>query len=102
MRTVTVLGAGSWGTALAVHLGRVGHSVRLWARDRALVAEMIVPPGERGTCRTSACRRTSAMTDSLAEALDLQRGTGGVGDSVAWLSGCHSVTAAARRSRQAP
>ena len=40
MRTVTVLGAGSWGTALAVHLGRVGHDVRLWARDRALVEEM--------------------------------------------------------------
>jgi glycerol-3-phosphate dehydrogenase (NAD(P)+) len=40
VRTVTVLGAGSWGTALAVHLGRVGHDVRLWARDRALVDEM--------------------------------------------------------------
>jgi len=40
MRTVTVLGAGSWGTALAVHLGRVGHDVRLWARDRALVDDM--------------------------------------------------------------
>ena len=40
MRTVTVLGAGSWGTALAVHLGRVGHDVRLWARDQALVTEM--------------------------------------------------------------
>jgi glycerol-3-phosphate dehydrogenase (NAD(P)+) len=40
MRTVTVLGAGSWGTALAVHLGRVGHSVQLWARDQALVDDM--------------------------------------------------------------
>ncbi|HKB13508.1 MAG TPA: NAD(P)H-dependent glycerol-3-phosphate dehydrogenase [Vicinamibacterales bacterium] len=39
-RTIAVLGAGSWGTALAVHLGRVGHDVRLWARDPALVAEM--------------------------------------------------------------
>jgi glycerol-3-phosphate dehydrogenase (NAD(P)+) len=37
---VTVLGAGSWGTALAVHLARVGHDVRLWARDRALVDDM--------------------------------------------------------------
>jgi glycerol-3-phosphate dehydrogenase len=37
-----VLGAGSWGTALAVHLGRIGHDVRLWARDPALVDEMIV------------------------------------------------------------
>jgi glycerol-3-phosphate dehydrogenase (NAD(P)+) len=40
MRTVTVLGAGSWGTALAVHLGRVGHDVRLWARDQSLVADI--------------------------------------------------------------
>ena len=40
MRTVAILGAGSWGTALAVHLGRVGHDVRLWARDQALVDEM--------------------------------------------------------------
>jgi glycerol-3-phosphate dehydrogenase (NAD(P)+) len=34
---IAVLGAGSWGTALAVHLGRTGHHVRLWARDEALV-----------------------------------------------------------------
>ncbi|HEV3141298.1 MAG TPA: 2-dehydropantoate 2-reductase N-terminal domain-containing protein, partial [Vicinamibacterales bacterium] len=40
MRTVTVLGGGSWGTALAVHLGRQEHAVRLWARDPALVDEM--------------------------------------------------------------
>jgi glycerol-3-phosphate dehydrogenase (NAD(P)+) len=40
MRAVAVLGAGSWGTALAVHLGRLGHDVRLWGRDRWLVDEM--------------------------------------------------------------
>ena len=40
MTNVAVLGAGSWGTALAVHLGRIGHEVRLWARDRNLVDEM--------------------------------------------------------------
>jgi glycerol-3-phosphate dehydrogenase (NAD(P)+) len=40
MRTVGVLGAGSWGTALAVHLARVGHDVRLWARDSTLVEDM--------------------------------------------------------------
>jgi glycerol-3-phosphate dehydrogenase (NAD(P)+) len=39
-RKVAVLGAGSWGTALAVHLGRVNHDVRLWARDPALVAAL--------------------------------------------------------------
>src|SRR5438552_2442473 len=30
---VTVLGAGSWGTALAIHLARVGHDVSLWGRE---------------------------------------------------------------------
>jgi glycerol-3-phosphate dehydrogenase (NAD(P)+) len=40
MGRVAILGAGSWGTALAVHLGRVEHDVRLWARDRSLVDEM--------------------------------------------------------------
>jgi glycerol-3-phosphate dehydrogenase (NAD(P)+) len=36
-----VIGAGSWGTALAIHLARVGHAVRLWGRDPALVADML-------------------------------------------------------------
>ncbi|MGD9903887.1 MAG: NAD(P)H-dependent glycerol-3-phosphate dehydrogenase [Vicinamibacterales bacterium] len=40
MRKVAVLGAGSWGSALAIHLARIGHPVRLWARDAALAAEM--------------------------------------------------------------
>jgi glycerol-3-phosphate dehydrogenase (NAD(P)+) len=35
-----VLGAGSWGTALAVHLGRIGHEVTLWVRDPALALEI--------------------------------------------------------------
>jgi glycerol-3-phosphate dehydrogenase (NAD(P)+) len=40
MDSITILGAGSWGTALAIHLGRVGHDVRLWARDPDLVQEI--------------------------------------------------------------
>ena len=35
-----VLGAGSWGTALAVHLGERGRDVQLWGRDAALMGEM--------------------------------------------------------------
>ena len=38
--TIGVLGAGSWGTALGVHLARTGHDVRLWARDAALAEQM--------------------------------------------------------------
>jgi len=37
---VSVLGAGSWGTALAIHLARLGHDVWLWARDARLADEM--------------------------------------------------------------
>lgn len=36
-RQAAVLGAGSWGTALAVQLGSVGHDVALWGRDGALI-----------------------------------------------------------------
>lgn len=35
-----MLGAGGWGTALSVHLSRLGHSVRLWARDGALASQI--------------------------------------------------------------
>ncbi len=40
MERVAVIGAGSWGTALAVHLAQVGHDVRLWGRDPRLVADL--------------------------------------------------------------
>ena len=36
--TVAVIGAGSWGTALAAHLRRRGERVRLWAREPEVVA----------------------------------------------------------------
>lgn len=39
-RRIAVLGAGSWGTALALQLARVGHTVRLWGRDSEHVARM--------------------------------------------------------------
>jgi glycerol-3-phosphate dehydrogenase (NAD(P)+) len=37
---VAVLGAGSWGTTLAVHLATLGHDVRLWGNDRPALAEL--------------------------------------------------------------
>lgn len=39
-RCLAVVGAGSWGTALAVQLARSGHAVRLWGRDAAAVEAM--------------------------------------------------------------
>ncbi len=40
MRDIAVIGAGSWGTALSVHLARLGHGVRLWAREPEVVAQI--------------------------------------------------------------
>jgi glycerol-3-phosphate dehydrogenase (NAD(P)+) len=37
MATVAMLGAGSWGAALAIHLARLDHDVRLWARSSGAV-----------------------------------------------------------------
>jgi len=40
MKSVVVLGSGSWGTALAIMLQRHGHKVTLWARREEAIAEM--------------------------------------------------------------
>ena len=37
---MTVIGAGSWGTALAIQLAREGNPTRLWGRDRAQIDAM--------------------------------------------------------------
>ena len=37
---MAVLGAGSFGTALAIHLARRGHAVTLWGRDAGKLAAM--------------------------------------------------------------
>ncbi len=37
---VAVLGAGSWGTALAILLGTNGHTVALWGRDEKAMADI--------------------------------------------------------------
>lgn len=37
---IAILGAGSWGTALAIELSRSGHDVLLWGRDPAVAARI--------------------------------------------------------------
>lgn len=39
-RRIAVLGAGAWGTALALTMRRAGHPVRLWARDAGHAARI--------------------------------------------------------------
>jgi glycerol-3-phosphate dehydrogenase (NAD(P)+) len=37
MKRIAVIGAGSWGTALAIVAARAGHEVQLWSRNAAVV-----------------------------------------------------------------
>ncbi len=70
MKQVAIIGAGSFGTALAVHLGQAGHQVRLWARDPALADDL-----QRRRVGTTylpgiALPPTVAATNALALALE--------------------------------
>ena len=40
MKQIAIIGAGSWGTALAVVAARAGHSVQLWSRNNAVVSSI--------------------------------------------------------------
>ncbi len=40
MNEIAVIGAGAWGTALAIQAARAGHGVVLWARDPAKACEI--------------------------------------------------------------
>lgn len=68
-RRVAVLGAGSWGTALAVHLGRVGHDVTLWARDAALADDMRARRANAVYLPDVTLPASVAVTPRLTEAL---------------------------------
>lgn len=57
---ITILGAGAWGTALAISLS-TRHRVTLWARDAAQIAAM----------RTSHCNQRYLQESALPEALHL-------------------------------
>jgi glycerol-3-phosphate dehydrogenase (NAD(P)+) len=87
VRQITVLGAGSWGTALAVHLGRVGHDVRLWARDPALAAELTSRRANAVYLPDVAFPQTVWVTHVLADAV---RDTGLVVSAIP-SHGCRAV-----------
>src|SRR5580692_1015955 len=73
---MAVIGAGSWGTALAIQCARAGHPTRLWGRDAALVESMRV-----------ARRNTRYLPDaefppSLEPVADLSEALAGVRDAL--------------------
>ena len=65
--TIAVVGAGSWGTALAVHLARTGHDVRLWARDAGFAAGMAAARENRTYLEGIALPDSMLVTASMAD-----------------------------------
>ena len=66
-RKITVLGAGAWGTALAIHLAKVGHSVYLWTH-RSEQADQLVKAKENSRYLPGI-----ALPDGLKPIGDLQQ-----------------------------
>jgi glycerol-3-phosphate dehydrogenase (NAD(P)+) len=65
-RTVAVLGGGAWGTALAMQMVRAGHSVKLWARDAAMVEAIGRGENPRYLPDVAITEDVGATTDSAA------------------------------------
>jgi len=70
LQPVAVLGSGGWGTALAVHLGRLGKPVRLWARNQSLVTKMVADQENRLYLSGVELPELVRPTHLLEEALD--------------------------------
>ncbi len=72
---IAVLGAGAWGTALAIQLARSGRAVRLWARDPAHVAEMISDRENRrrlpGAAFPDSLQAEAELPTALADSRDV-------------------------------
>jgi glycerol-3-phosphate dehydrogenase (NAD(P)+) len=72
---IAVLGAGSWGTALAVQFARSARPVNLWGRDADQLAQMALDgSNERylpGTAFPESLQVTSQLPDALSGARDV-------------------------------
>lgn len=66
---VAVVGAGSWGTALAIHAARAGHTVRMWGHDPDKVAAMEAERENRTYLADFPFPESLAVTADRGEAL---------------------------------
>ncbi|ABF41138.1 glycerol 3-phosphate dehydrogenase (NAD(P)+) [Candidatus Koribacter versatilis Ellin345] len=71
MSRIAVIGAGAWGTALAIVLGRRGgHAVRLWAYEQEVVASILARRTNDLFLPEASIPATVTVTDSLTDALN--------------------------------
>ncbi len=73
---MAVIGAGSWGTALAIQLARTGHPTALWGRNRVDMERM------REERRNRRYLPHAAFPDSLIVEPDLRRALAGARDAL--------------------
>ena len=66
---IAVLGAGSWGTTLAVLLARKGHSVSLWAHRPEFARQLSVERENRRYLEGVAFPANLSVTDSIVDAV---------------------------------
>ncbi|MBE9604872.1 NAD(P)-dependent glycerol-3-phosphate dehydrogenase [Acetobacteraceae bacterium H6797] len=69
-KPIAVLGAGAWGTALAIAAHRAGHPVRLWARDPARAEAIAAARENTRYLPGQPLPEELEVTHSLDEALD--------------------------------
>lgn len=70
---MTVVGAGSWGSALAIQLARAAHEVKLYGRDQSQVADMRRERRNSRYLPQAPFPETLQVTASLSEALSTAR-----------------------------
>ncbi|HHO60031.1 MAG TPA: NAD(P)-dependent glycerol-3-phosphate dehydrogenase, partial [Thiotrichales bacterium] len=68
-KPIAVLGAGSWGTALAIHLARAGHRVVLWGNEPEHMARLKAERRNQQYLPDVAFPDLLEPVDSLAEAM---------------------------------
>ena len=70
VKSVSVIGAGSWGTALALLLARNGHRVMLWGHDAGHMAVLQQDRSNQHYLPGFAFPDTLTVTADLAEAVN--------------------------------
>ncbi|HEY3216650.1 MAG TPA: NAD(P)H-dependent glycerol-3-phosphate dehydrogenase [Candidatus Eisenbacteria bacterium] len=90
MKSVAVLGAGSWGTTLAVHLAEAGHAVALWDID---VAHLATLDARRENRKFLA---GIALPDGIKVQPELERALAGA-EIVLFVVPSHAIRSAAER-----
>ena len=73
MTQIAIIGAGSWGTALAIMAARAGHSVQLWSRDACVVSSINGSHINPNYLSETVIPHLVTATDSIEQALRKSR-----------------------------